>query len=117
MPEATTTTMRDALWGIARAGMVCTACGMRTVFGVNHPWGSSCPYSVAMGIAVRRVWHNGAKAKAVVRRAGASMNVNLVTESVASYAVWLAQDSAEEVPNLRFLEAAIDDGNITNMLS
>jgi hypothetical protein len=97
--------------------MVCTACGMRTVFEVNHPWGFSCPYFVAMGIALRRFWHYGAKAKAVVRSAGAGVDVNLVTESVASYEVWLAQDSAEEGPNLRFLETAIDYGNITIMLS
>jgi hypothetical protein len=85
---------------------------MRTVLGLDHPWGRKCPYFAAMGIALRMYWHDVAKAMAVVRRGGANVDVHRVSKSVASFCMWLAQDSAETGPNLRFLVTAIDEGDI-----
>jgi hypothetical protein len=58
-------------------------------------------------------WQDSAQAKAVVRRGGPGVDVNMVTRNIASYAIWLAQDSAESGPHIRFLIDAIEEGAIT----
>jgi hypothetical protein len=57
---------------------------MSTVFGLDHRWGRNFPYFASMGIALRMFWQD-----------------------------WLAQDSAENGPNIGFLVAAIEEGAIT----
>jgi hypothetical protein len=50
--------------------------------------------------------------QAVVRLGGAKVDVDGVSKSIASYSTWLAQESAENWPNLTLFVASIDISDI-----